>query len=183
MNILTKKDLVDTARKQLSTQAYSPKAHIEGVQILELKQFVGEDGTFEEIIRLDDKGMLQKFPDFQLRQMSRSRLLPKAAKAWHLHFKQEDIWYIPPQDHMLLSLWDLRKNSPSKERIMRIVMGAGIAKIVYIPRGVAHGILNLSHEVGTIFYFMNQQFDPSNPDEHRLPWDAAGINFWQPERG
>lgn len=183
MKILTKNDLIDTARRQMSTQVYSPKPKIDGVQIVELKQFVGEDGSFEEIIRLNDVGMLQQFSDFQLKQMSRSRLLPQAAKAWHLHFKQEDIWYIPPQDHMLLGLWDLRKNSPTKEVIMRVVMGAGLAKLVYIPRGVAHGILNVSHEVGTIFYFMNQQFDPVNPDEHRLPWDAAGIHFWQPERG
>lgn len=183
MNILTKKDLIDKVSNNLGVQIYSAKPQIDGVRIIELKQHTGEDGTFEEIIRIDDKGMLQQFPDFALRQMSRSRLLPKAVKAWHIHFKQEDIWYISPQDHMLLGLWDLRKNSPTKEVRIRIVMGAGLSKLVYIPRGVAHGILNLSSKTGTIFYFMNQQFDPKNPDEQRLHWDAAGTNFWQPEKG
>jgi len=182
MDILTKNDLIGKMAKKISVQVYSPKPQIDGIQIIELKQHAGEDGTFEEIIRLDNKGMLQQFPSFKLRQMSRSLLLPKAVKAWHIHFKQEDIWYIPPQDHMLLGLWDLRKNSPTKEVQMRIVMGAGISKLVYIPRGVAHGILNLSDKTGTIIYFTNQQFDPQKPDEQRIPWDAAGANFWQPEK-
>lgn len=183
MNILKKKDLIGDAQKQLSVQAYTPKPHIDGVQIHELKRFVSEDGTFEEILRLDGQGILEKFPDFKLRQMSSSRLLPQAVKAWHIHFRQEDIWYIPPQDFMLLGLWDLRKNSATQKVRMRITMGAGLSKLVYIPRGVAHGILNLNNNPGTIFYFMNQQFDPAEPDEQRLPWSAAGSTFWQPERG
>ena len=169
--------------KKGAPQNYSPKPRIEGVQVVELKQFVGEDGSFEELIRLTDKGTLQQFPNFQLRQVSHSELLPAAVKAWHFHFKQEDIWYISPKYHMLLGLWDLRKKSATKENTMRITMGAGTSKLVYIPQGVAHGVLNLSHKPGSILYFLSQQFDPSNNDENRLPWDAAGKTFWQPERG
>lgn len=183
MDTLSKDDLIENIQTNLTTQVYGSKPKIEGVQILELKQHASEDGTFEEIIRLDEQGMLEQFSDFKLQQMSRSRLLPKAVKAWHIHFKQEDIWYIPPQNHMLMGLWDLRKDSSSKEVKMRITMGAGMSKLVYIPRGVAHGILNLDKESGDILYFMNQKFDMNQPDEQRLPWDAAGADFWQPEKG
>ena len=31
----------------------------------------------------------------------------------------------------------------------------------------------------TIVYFVNQQFNPADPDERRLPWDILGADFWQ----
>ncbi|OGK26115.1 hypothetical protein A2954_02805 [Candidatus Roizmanbacteria bacterium RIFCSPLOWO2_01_FULL_37_12] len=156
---------------------------IEGVKTISIKVHTGEDGTFEELLRLDQKGILRSFPDFQLRQISRSQLLPGAVKAWHVHFNQEDIWYVPPENHMLLGLWDLRKDSPTSDLKMRITLGAGNSRLVYIPRGVAHGILNVNNYTGTIFYFMNNEFNPDKPDEQRLPWDALGAEFWQPVKG
>lgn len=183
MNILTKKDLITGAARALTVQSYTQKPRVEGVQIVELNRHASEDGTFEEVLRVTDRGMLQQFPTFELKQISRSELLPGGIKAWHIHFKQEDIWYIPPADHMLLGLWDLRKNSATREVRMRVAMGAGTTKLVYIPRGVAHGIANLNNRSGTIFYFMNQHFNANSPDEQRLPWDAAGAHFWQPQRG
>lgn len=155
---------------------------IDGVKVVENTVFSAGDGTFEEMVRVDDSQMFEKFPDFSLKQVNRSVLLPQAIKAWHLHFNQEDIWYVPPQHFLMLGLWDIRKDSPTSGKNQKIVLGGGRARMVYIPRGVAHGAANFSHQPTTIIYFVNQHFNAEMPDEQRLPWDALGENFWEPEK-
>ena len=183
MKKLTLDDVLVRLKQQVFVQDYSKKKLIDGVKTIEVKRFVGEDGTFEELARLNESGNLETFPDLKVRQINRSKILPGAIKGWHIHFNQEDVWYVPPTDHMILGLWDLRNDSDTKDVKMRLVLGAGASKLVYIPRGVAHGVVNVGKKPGTIIYFVNQQFDPSDPDEKRLKWDAAGADFWVPEKG
>lgn len=179
---LTSKDIRTDVQPSVTAQSYTPKPKIDGVQILDNPIFSGEDGTFEELGRFD-AGMIQKFPDFEMKQLNRSIILPGSIKAWHLHYNQEDIWYVPPQDFILLGLWDVREKSPTSGLSQKIVMGAGRARLVYIPRGVAHGAANVSHKEATIIYFVNQYFDAAKPDEQRLKWDLLGDDFWVPEKG
>ncbi|MCS6956472.1 MAG: dTDP-4-dehydrorhamnose 3,5-epimerase family protein [Patescibacteria group bacterium] len=176
-------NIIDKIKNKIFVQDYSKKPIIEGVKIFDIKRFVGEDGTFEEITRINEKGCLEVFSEFKLCQINRSKILPGAVKAWHIHYYQEDIWYVGPEDHMILGLWDLRENSSTKDLKMRIVMGATYSRLVYIPRGVAHGVVNVSNKEGTIIYFVNNQFNFQDPDERRLPWDIIGADFWQPEKG
>lgn len=183
MKTISNTDIIQKVQLEISTQSYEKKAIIDGVQIGNIKLMTGEDGTFEELVRLDEQGNLEVFPEFKVRQINRSQILPKAIKAWHLHFNQEDIWYVSPSNHMILGLWDVREQSATKEQTMKIVMGGGSSKLVYIPRGVAHGVVNLSREKGTIIYLVNQRFDLQNPDERRLPWDKLGADFWEPQKG
>ena len=183
MKDLTIDDVSVAVKHNVSVQNYQEKKSIEGVKIVEVKRYAGEDGTFEDLLRVNDKGFLELFPEFQVRQVNRSKLLPGAVKAWHLHFKQEDIWYIPPDDHMVLSLWDTREVTPTKDLTMKIVMGNSISRLVYIPRGVAHGVVNVATTPGDIFYFVNNQYKIDDPDERRLPWDAKGADFWEVEKG
>lgn len=182
MSKLTLKDIKTDVQPSVTVQSYSPKQKIDGVQMVDNPIFSGEDGTFEELARFDD-GMMLKFPDFQIKQINRSIVLPGAIKAWHLHYNQEDIWYVPPQDFILLGLWDVREKSPTSGISQKIVMGAGRARLVYIPRGVAHGAANVSHKESTLIYFVNQCFDAENPDEQRLQWDLLGNDFWTAEKG
>ena len=42
--------------------------------------------------------------------------------------------------------------------------------------GVAHGAANLWNKEVTMFYFTDSYFDAT--DEHRLPYDLFGENFW-----
>ena len=183
MKKLTLDDVLLKLKDQVFVQDYSKKKVIDGVKIVEVKKFSGEDGTFEELTRMNESGNLESFPDFKVRQINRSKILHGAIKAWHLHLNQEDIWYVSPEDHMIMGLWDLRNDSNTKDLKMRVVLGAGASKLVYVPRGVAHGVVNVGKKPATIIYFVNQQFDLNDPDEKRLKWDAAGADFWVPERG
>lgn len=179
MKNLSLDDILIKSRQDVYVQDYSKKKIIDRVKIIEVKKWIGEDGTFEELTKINEHGVLEEFTDFKVKQINRSKILAGSIKAWHLHFKQEDVWYVPTEDHMILGLWDLRNDSDTKDVKMRIIMGGGSAKLVLVPRGVAHGVINVANKPGTILYFVNEQFNFSDPDEKRLKWDAAGANFWE----
>jgi len=80
-------------------------------------------------------------------------------------------------------MWDTRENSATKDIKMRVVMGAGISQWVYVPRGVAHGVVNVNNKTGSIIYLVNQEYNINQPDEYRLPWDKAGKDFWEIKKG
>lgn len=178
------KDAIGTEySRDLSLQDYSKKPSIEGVQIINLNLFVDDGGALAEIVRFDNEGNLQLIPEFKVKQTTFSQVLPGVIKAFHLHYNQEDVWFILPYDRLLIGLFDARKDSPTYQKSMRFVMGAGRAQILYLPRGVAHGMANPWQETARMVYFVNQCFNPNEPDELRLPWDTLGADFWEIRKG
>lgn len=180
---LTKSDLQKELTAKLSTQDYSKKPIIDGVKIVELKTFGGEDGYFLELARLTQEGKIEEIDGYQVKQISYSSVLPGGVKAWHLHFNQEDLWFIPPDNHLLVGLSDLRKDSPTNGAQMRLTLGNQKSLLLLIPRGVAHGCANISTQKASMIYFANQLFSIETPDEHRLPWDSFGKDFWEMKKG
>lgn len=164
-------------------QDYAPKDTIEGVQIVDLRLLVDDGGSFNELVRLRPDSTVEALPQFRVRQCSYSEILPGAVKAWHLHGIQEDLWFVPPSQRLLVGLLDVREGSPTYKQAMRFVLGGGMARIVAIPAGVAHGAANPWQSPAAIVYFVSSQFDPSAPDEMRLPWDILGAEFWRIEPG
>lgn len=179
---LTLSDLDETLSGKIYTQNYSSKKTIDGVKIIPLEKHLAEDGDFAEIIRLSENGELEQVQGFRLAQVNRTKLNPGSLKAWHLHFNQDELWYLIPTGLLFVGLWDVRKDSPTKGVAMRIVLGGGKSNLLFIPKGVAHGSANFSPEAVELFYFVNQKFNLANPDEHRIPWDSLGTDFWAPER-
>jgi dTDP-4-dehydrorhamnose 3,5-epimerase len=163
----------------LTTQSYEKLPSIDGVRLLDLRLMQDDGGSFAELIRLDEHGHLLAFPEFQVRQSSYSLVLPGAIKAFHLHFHQDDVWFVPPTDRLLVGLLDCRADSQSTGVSQRIVLGGGRAQLLFIPRGVAHGGGNLGLTPITILYFVNQHFNLTDPDERRIPWDILGPDFWK----
>ena len=163
----------------LTTQGYGGGVRIDGVKILDLRLLTDDGGSFAELVRFDESGNLEAIPEFKVRQSSYSLVLPGAVKAFHLHYNQEDVWFVPPTDRLLIGLVDARKDSPTHNATMRFVMGGGKAQLLYIPRGVGHGGANIWQQPATILYYVSQQFDLNDPDERRLPWDILGADFWQ----
>lgn len=162
---------------QLTTQSYAPTPKIEGVRVVDLRLMTDDGGSFAELVRLTDAGELEAFPGFHVRQSSYSLVLPGAVKAFHLHFRQDDVWFVPPTDRLLVGLVDARQGGEGHSQ--RLVLGGGRAQLLFIPRGVGHGAANVGTEPATILYFVNQQFNLHDPDERRLPWDIMGADFWR----
>lgn len=168
-------------QKKLYKQNYISSRSIEGVRLVELKNIPSEEGDFSEIVRLD-KGKIKQIPDFEVAQINRTKLFPGSVKAWHLHFKQDFIWYISPFDHLFVGLWDLRKKSKTNGKSMRIILGSGKSQLLLIPKGVAQGTAVFQHLPLDLYVLSNQQFNIKKPDEKRLPWDSLGQNFWAPKK-
>lgn len=160
------------------------KVPIQGVRIVELKNFVTEDGYFIDVAHFKN-GILEIFPDanFEVKQVNLSKSMANSVKAWHFHNNQEDVWFVPPDSKLLVGLVDLRENSPTKDVKMRIVMGEGLTKLLYIPREVAHGYRNLKNSDSFIIYLVNNIYNSKEPDEKRLSWDYFGKDFWEIKNG
>ncbi len=178
---LTLEDINEQSRGKIYTQDYNESSQIEGVKLIELKNYISEEGDFSEVIRLEN-GEIESLPDFKLAQINRTRLFPGSIKAWHLHLKQDEIWYIPPMEDLFVGLWDIREKSSTNTKTQRVCLGGGKSLLLYIPRGVAHGSANFTKKDVNLFYLVNVGFDKKNPDEMRIPWDSAGADFWKPER-
>ena len=77
----------------------------------------------------------RRFRGFEVRQVNYSEMDPGVIKAFHLHRRQTDVWFVPPGDKMLLVLLDVRAGSPHRNaaaphraRRRRVAAGAHPAR-------------------------------------------------------
>ena len=140
-------------------------ATIAGVELKELVTHADERGFFREIIRETD-GFFGHFG-----QWSHSLMYAGTAKAWHIHHKQTDWWYVIGAVKAVL--YDTRDGSPTKGTLMEFLMGDGHATCVKIPPGVAHGCRAL--ERSHLLYITSGVYDPD--DEGRIPHDDPSIGY------
>lgn len=167
----------------ITTQSYGTKPRIEGLQYLELPWHSDDGGNFTEIFRVKENQLEGLAEPFTVKQVSMSVLVPGTIKAYHLHFKQDDLWYVPPFQRLLVNLHDVREGSATFDVHQKMVLGAGKNALLRIPKGVAHGIANVYAENMFMCYATNEQFNPADPDEHRLPWDMFGSEVWEVTKG
>jgi dTDP-4-dehydrorhamnose 3,5-epimerase len=142
---------------------------IEGVEIKELVTHSDERGFFREIIRVSDDIFPEGFG-----QWSHSLMYQGVAKAWHVHQRQTDWWYLG-KGTIKVALYDTRLDSPTSGHLQELFMGEGQQAIVLkIPPGVAHGCKVLSPEAH-LFYITSHTYDPD--DEGRIPHDDPAIGY------
>ncbi|MBI1846798.1 MAG: dTDP-4-dehydrorhamnose 3,5-epimerase family protein [Candidatus Rokubacteria bacterium] len=172
------------AKRAFSLQSYGAWARIDGVELVELERHADDGGSMTELARLA-AGRVEGLAGFEARQVNYSEVEPGAIKAFHLHARQTDVWYVPPSDRMLVVLVDVRLGSKTEGARMRLTLGQGASRLLRIPPGVAHGVRNLGGATGRVIYFVDVQFspDPASSDEGRLPWDYAGADVWEVTRG
>ena len=172
------------AKRRFEVQSYEARPAIDGVTITPLTRHVDDGGSMTELLRLDAQ-QGQGLPGFTVRQVNFSEVEPGAVKAFHLHSRQTDVWFVPPGDRLLGVLVDVRKGSRTEGVHQRLALGAGVSRLVRIPPGVAHGVRNLGPAVARLIYFVDLHFtaDPAGCDEGRLPWDYLGPEVWEITRG
>lgn len=142
---------------------------IAGVEIKELVTHPDERGFFREVIRKTDPFFGEGFG-----QWSHTKTHQGAAKAWHIHQKQIDWWYVAA-GAIKVALYDTRKDSPTFGKTMELLMGEEHgAKVLKIPPGVAHGYKVLEGPAH-LFYITSHTYDGS--DEGRIPHDDPKIGY------
>lgn len=172
--------LSDDIEARYRKQTYGPAESLSGVEVLELRRFADPGGSMTELGRLD-QGALLGAKGFVAAQVNYSTLEAGAVKAFHVHRQQTDVWFVPPEDRVLLVLADVRKGSPTEGRTTRMILGDTRSTLVRIPPGVAHGCKNVGTGAARILYFVDRAFDPdpARTDEGRLPWDFLGADVWE----
>ena len=163
----------------VKVQRYDGTASIEGVEQVELRRFNDDGGSMLELFRLNEPRPAG-LAGFTPQQLNYSVIQPGAIKAFHLHRRQTDVWFVPPEDRILLVLIDVREESASSGTTQRIMLGDGSSRLIRVPPGVAHGCRNLGNAPARILYLTDVLFDPDPDrcDEGRLPWDHAGQEIW-----
>jgi dTDP-4-dehydrorhamnose 3,5-epimerase len=176
--------LTPDAEEAFFKQDYGPRREIEGVELVDLRWFHDDGSALTELGRFEE-GRHLGLDGFTIRQLNYSLIEPGTIKAFHLHRRQTDVWYVPPHDRILVVLGDARAGSPTAGALQRVVLGAGSNRLLRIPPEVAHGARNMGFTTARILYFTDLHFspDPAETDEGRLPWDHFGTEVWEVERG
>ncbi len=143
---------------------------IEGVVVKPLVRHCDERGYLLEVAR-DDEGLLERFG-----QSTFTLTYPGVIKAFHWHRKQHDLWFVA-QGEARVVLYDLREDSPTYRRTQVIFAGEHLPLAILIPPGVAHGYQVLGNRPVGLFYHTTYSYNPSSPDEERIPYDDPSIGF------
>jgi len=142
---------------------------IEGILLKDLVTHTDERGFFREIIRVTDDFFSEGFG-----QWSHSLMYAGVVKAWHIHKKQVDWWYVAG-GVLKVALHDTRPNSSSYQETMELFMGENqSARVLRIPPGVAHGCKCISGPAH-LFYVTSNVYTPE--DEGRIPYDDRAIGY------
>ena len=144
-------------------------ASIDGVEIKKLVTHADQRGFFREVIRATDDFFGEGFA-----QWSHTKSYQGVVKAWHIHQRQVDWWYVA-SGRVKIALYDTRQNSPTYGQLQELLLGDDLEPCVLrVPPGVAHGYRVLSAETH-LFYITSRTYDPG--DEGRIPHDDPSIGY------
>jgi dTDP-4-dehydrorhamnose 3,5-epimerase len=175
--------LIPEVKALFKYQDYAKKPAIDGVEVRPLRRFGEDGGSMTELARFAG-GSPEGLAGFSLAQLNYSVLQPGVLKAFHVHHRQTDVWFVPPEDRVVLVLVDVRAGSKTEKVVTKIMLGDGNSILVRIPPGVAHGCRNLGDAPARIIYMTDVQFsgEAGVTDEGRLPWDLVGAEVWEPAK-
>ncbi|MDX2006520.1 MAG: dTDP-4-dehydrorhamnose 3,5-epimerase family protein [Meiothermus sp.] len=173
--------LEPASQSALYFQNYTAQPAIEGVTHTPLRKHRSLEGAFMEYLRLSG-GEVEGL-GFEARQISVSWAVPGRVNAFHLHPKrtQDELWCVL-QGELLVWLVDVREGSPTQGKRRSFLLSGEAPALLHIPTGVAHGY-RAGSSGAVLLYAMNSQFDLSDPNEGRLPWDFFGADLWADDKG
>jgi dTDP-4-dehydrorhamnose 3,5-epimerase len=99
---------------------------IDGVRIIQLKQFPDERGSVKHMLRVDD-AWFEKFGEIYF-----STVYPGIVKGWHFH-KRMSLNYAVISGMIKLVLYDDRENSPTCGDVQEIYLGYNNYVLVCVP--------------------------------------------------
>jgi dTDP-4-dehydrorhamnose 3,5-epimerase len=143
---------------------------IEGVRVHVLEPHADERGSLTEVLRAD-------WPEFvRFGQAILTINQPGVVRGWHWHHHQVDV-IVPVRGRVLLPLYDGRPGSPTHGAIEERVSEEGTRFALFVPPGVYHGYRTLGGEPAMILNFPSELYDPTRPDEARVPHDDPAIGY------
>ncbi len=129
------------------------KGEINGVVINPLKRIPDERGTIMHGVRRDN--ILNDFGEVYFK-----KLYSGVINGWHVHEKLV-LNYICIFGMIKLVLYDMRENSPTKDKLQEIFFGEDNYCLVHIPPGVANGSKGIWSPYSIL---VNVASEPHNPN-------------------
>ncbi len=100
-------------------------------------------------------------------QINFSIQYPGVIKAWHRHDKQSDFWIVLT-GHLKVGVY-----REANDTAWMTVMGEKKPGVLVIPPPLWHGAACVGPTPAGLLYYMTEQFDKQQPDEHRRGWDSV----------
>jgi dTDP-4-dehydrorhamnose 3,5-epimerase len=167
----------------LKFEAYPAAPQIDGVWLHPLRKNRSENGWFMEYARIKDAKIENTPTALEPRQISVSSAEAGRINAFHIHTKleQNEIWTVI---HGQLMVWlvDCRAGSATAGVKRKVILSGEQPLQLYIPSGVAHGY-KAGSTGAILLYTMDQQFELTDPNEGRLPWNQFGNDLWMEDLG
>ena len=124
------------------------ETNLKGCFLLEPKVFVDKRGLFFESFK---KNELEKALGYKVSFVQENQSISKRGVLRGLHFQKGDAAQAKlvkvVKGEVLDVIVDIRKDSPTFGQHFKIRLTAENKKMLFIPRGIAHGFLSLSEEV------------------------------------
>ncbi|OGS05335.1 MAG: dTDP-4-dehydrorhamnose 3,5-epimerase [Elusimicrobia bacterium RIFCSPLOWO2_12_FULL_59_9] len=129
--------------------------NLDGVKIIALRQIVDERGKIMHMLKATDPHFI-RFGEIYF-----TCGWPGAVKAWHIHknMVQNNACLV---GRVKLVLYDLRKTSPTYQRLQEIFIGEDNYCLVQVPPGIANGYKTYGDKMSIM---ANCATEPHSPDE------------------
>lgn len=126
---------------------------IHGVVVKDLHRHTDKRGWLTEMFRSDE------IPREFMPEMGYvSATEPGVTRGPHEHEDQADLFCFIGPSTFRVSLWDNRKDSPTRAHMMVIEAGEGKAKSILIPSGVVHAYTNTGSTAGWVINLPNRLY-------------------------
>ena len=136
---------------------------LNGVTIKHLKRLSDERGFFTEIMRKDWKELYQ---NDNIAQANLSITYPNIIRAWHRHLRGQTDYFIALKGAIKIGIFDEKT-----EELDEVISTSQDLQQVRVPGHYWHGFKCVSNEPAMLLYFTTKQYDHTNPDEERRPWN------------
>jgi dTDP-4-dehydrorhamnose 3,5-epimerase len=138
---------------------------IEGLRRLPLERHADERGWFAELARASG---LPK----SIRQANLSRSRQGVIRGLHYHERGQDDLFVCLAGMVRVVVLDRTSGETFSEDI-----GDDNPVAIYVPGNHAHGFEALTDAL--FAYLVTEEYDPSDPDEHGVPWDDPRVkHLW-----
>ena len=126
---------------------------IDGVIFRPLETHADGRGWLVELYRTDELP-----PEHHPVMAYVSEALPGVSRGPHHHLDQSDYFAFIGPGEFTLYLWDIRADSPTWGRQMRVVVGESNKQAVIVPPGVVHAYKNTGQLPGWVFNAANRLY-------------------------
>lgn len=159
--------------KQSITTDWQPanQTLIEGVQVIEVRNVIKNNGYLTEISRANWLG-----DNTHIDQVFQVALWPGGLSAWHTHGLTTDRLFVN-LGTIKIVLYDARTDSPTFGQLNEFRVSHIRPQLVIVPPKVFHGVQNIGPETALLLNMVDRAYHYESPDHYRLSPDTDQIPY------